>query len=397
MPSAITVILLLGAIVLACGSVGLFIVRWNNRLLRGLGWLGGSFACGGACAVVLMMDRIPYMAGSVIADALVMLAFVLLHVAILEMVESDSLFPTFGAFILLVQIALDLYLFSGHFVHSLRIPVMSMLIAAQACQTAIILFRKSKDTVRAPAWFSGTILIGFTLLNIARGAAIVAGLLNDPHRFYQVEAITYGVYIAIALGIAFGFFWMTTTMLSVSLERMASTDPLTRLYNRRVFLLWCDKELLRSKRNGDPFSILMIDLDHFKKINDEFGHPAGDMALCSAVEKMQSSIRGIDVLGRWGGEEFVALLPSADPNAALAVAERVRANIEKILLPARSLNAAKRSPGIRMTVSVGVTTYTGADDSLQDMLQRADESLYRAKALGRNRVLATPELSLVSA
>jgi len=397
MPSAITVILLLGAIVLACGSVGLFIVRWNNRLLRGLGWLGGSFACGGACAVVLMMDRIPDMAGSVIADSLVMLAFVLLHVAILEMVESDSLFPTFGAIILLVQIGLDLYLFSGHFVHNLRLPVLSMLIAAQAGQTAIILFRKSKDAVRAPAWFSSTILFGFMLLNVARGIAILTGLLKDPHLFYQVEALTYGIYIAIALGIAFGFFWMTTTMLSVSLERMASTDPLTRLYNRRVFLLWCDKELLRSKRTGDPFSILMIDLDHFKKINDEFGHPAGDMALCSAVERMQSSIRGIDVLGRWGGEEFVALLPSADTDAALAVAERLRGNIESILLPAISLNAVKRSPGIRMTVSVGVTTYTGSDDSLLAMLQRADESLYRAKALGRNRVLAAPELSLASA
>jgi diguanylate cyclase (GGDEF)-like protein len=397
MPSAITVILLLGAIVLACGSVGLFIVRWNNRLLRGLGWLGGSFACGGACAIVLMMDHIPDMAGAVIADALVMLSFVLLHVAILELVESDSLFPAFGVIILVVQIALDLYLFSGHYVHGVRVPVLSVLIAAQAGQTAIILFRKTKDAVRAPAWFSGTILLGFMLLNVARGIALLTGFLKDSRLFYEVEALTYGVYIAIALGIAFGFFWMTTTMLSVSLERMASTDPLTRLYNRRVFLLWCDKELLRSKRTGDPFSILMIDLDHFKKINDEFGHPAGDMALCSAVEKMQSSIRGIDVLGRWGGEEFVALLPSADPDAALAVAERVRANIEKILLPARSLNAAKRTPGIRMTVSVGVTTYTGSEDNLQDMLQRADESLYRAKALGRNRVLAAPELSLISA
>jgi diguanylate cyclase (GGDEF)-like protein len=176
-------------------------------------------------------------------------------------------------------------------------------------------------------------------------------------------------------------------MLSSGLESLASTDPLTRIYNRRVFLLWCEKESGRSQKTGLPFSVLMIDLDHFKRINDEFGHDTGDRALCAVVEKIQDSVRGIDVIGRWGGEEFVALLPGAAEGSAFWVAQRVRANIEKMVLQATHVRR-QGEVQIRLTASVGVATYKGPEDCIHDMLKRADTALYEAKTTGRNRVLA---------
>ena len=391
-------ILIFGTTILACASGGLLAVRLSNRLLKGLGWLGASFATAGTGALLFFFDdRVPLLLGTVVADEMVLLSFVLIHVAVLELVESESLFPTFGSILLLVQAGVSLFSLSDPQYSGLRMALMGFMIAAQAGQTAFLLFRKGTRAVRTPAWFCASILTGFALLNTARALAISLGIRNHPHVFYQMEVATFGVFISVALGVAFSFFWMTTTMLSTGLERIATTDPLTRLYNRRVFLLWCDKELSTSQRTGNPFSILMIDIDHFKKINDTFGHEAGDLALCTTVERMQSSIRGIDVLARWGGEEFAAVLPSANPEAALVVAERVRANVERIVLPARRIGEELKSPALQLTVSVGVATYGGPEDTVEAMLRRADVSLYRAKAAGRNRVLATSEMTLAQA
>ena len=131
----------------------------------------------------------------------------------------------------------------------------------------------------------------------------------------------------------------------------------------------------------------MVDLDHFKQINDRFGHTGGDLALCAVVEQMQDSIRGIDVLGRWGGEEFVALLPGAAQGDALVVAQRIRRNVERIDLARSYEEPFGHAPEVRLTVSLGLASYGGTADSIEAMLQRADEALYQAKRAGRNRVL----------
>jgi diguanylate cyclase (GGDEF)-like protein len=251
------------------------------------------------------------------------------------------------------------------------------------------LLNVARRAVRTSALFTAALLLAFVFYNIIRVLAVGLGLLNRPAAFYTEETITFGLFVAVALGIAFGFFWMTTAMLTTGLEQMASTDPLTRIYNRRVFLMWAEKELTRGQRTGTPFSVLIVDLDHFKQINDCFGHQAGDQALCAVVEKMQDSVRGIDVLGRWGGEEFAVLLPGAAADAALLVAQRVRRNIERILLPGSGIRNGERVQMISVTASVGVATYRGVDDNVHTMMERADMALYQAKAAGRNCVLAT--------
>lgn len=385
---ALTVILILSIFVLALGSVGLLVVRLTNPLLRGLGWLGAAFVCGCAGAGLLLVSgRFSTMISLTAADVSVLLAFVLLHVAVLELTESHSLLPTLGLVLLLLQLWADLCVPSPGGERTFQVAVIGLLVAAQVSETALLLMKLGKRTIRGPAWFSAAVLIIFMLFNLARSLAEACGLLKDHNLDYEVQVSAFAVYIALALGIAFGFFWMTTAMLSAGLERFASTDPLTRVYNRRVFLLWCEKEAGRSQKTGSPFSLLMIDVDHFKLINDQFGHHTGDVALCAIVEKIQDSVRGIDVIGRWGGEEFVALLPGAAEGSAFWVAQRVRANIEKMVLQATPMQRQSEVQ-IRITASVGVATYRGTEDCILEMLKRADTALYEAKATGRNRVLA---------
>ncbi len=385
---ATQITLIIGAVLLACGSAGLYIVRLTNSRLLGLGWLGASFATGSIGAVLLF--SFPYTSfwlSVVLADVLILNAFVLLHVAILELIESPSQLPVLGVVLLLLQVVADLCLIYLQIPNRFRSVAAEMLIAIQTGQTSMVLLRASRRVISVPFIFSAILLVGFTCFNVGLGIVIALGMLNKPALFYDVKVVTYIIHIAFALGIAFGFFWMTATNLTEKLEKMASTDPLTRVYNRRVFLDWCARELSRAERSGNKFSILMIDLDHFKRINDTFGHHIGDEMLIAAVEKIQDSVRGIDVLGRWGGEEFAVLLPGASLEAALIVAQRVRTNIEKIALQVATIQQS-HAAGVVITASIGVAALRNSKDHIADVMQRADAALYQAKAEGRNRVLS---------
>ncbi len=161
---------------------------------------------------------------------------------------------------------------------------------------------------------------------------------------------------------------------------MAITDALTGLYNRRRFHDVLTSEFERSKRYATPFSVVMLDIDHFKKVNDTFGHSIGDGVLREVSSILKGSIREIDTAARFGGEEFMVILPSTDKNNALIVAERMRVAIERY-----------RFEGLdwSVTVSIGIAGMPDATADTEDMLIRcADFALYRAKQGGRNRTVS---------
>lgn len=169
------------------------------------------------------------------------------------------------------------------------------------------------------------------------------------------------------------------------LGRLATTDPLTGLANRRHWMAIAKKEFQRSFRHQHHLSVLMLDLDHFKTVNDTYGHAMGDLALAAAAQAASSVLRTQDCLGRYGGEEFVTLLPETDMAAALVVAERIRQVISDPLIT--------RLPGsgsLRLTVSIGGTTCRLTDSSIEAALNRADKALYDAKHRGRDRVSILP-------
>lgn len=169
---------------------------------------------------------------------------------------------------------------------------------------------------------------------------------------------------------------MAGDRLRVELELLATRDSLTNTLTRRYMDEACAIELERSHRTGQPLAMLMLDLDHFKTINDTYGHQAGDRVLVEFAAKVQRCLRSKDLLGRFGGEEFALLLPNTPLDAALQVAERIRAA------------CVPQGNEVGCTVSIGVTLSLPQNDSMDKLLARADAALYEAKNTGRNRVVA---------
>lgn len=172
----------------------------------------------------------------------------------------------------------------------------------------------------------------------------------------------------------------------VELELLATTDELTTLFNRRKFFNMAERELGRIQRYGGSASLIMLDMDHFKLVNDRFGHTAGDLTLKAIGEKIRNTLRQADLAGRYGGEEFIILLPETGPREAFLVAERLRQGIE-------ATQVCTSTGTVAVTVSCGVASCgTGRAFTLESILNEADQALYRAKNDGRNRTrISEPE------
>jgi diguanylate cyclase (GGDEF)-like protein len=167
---------------------------------------------------------------------------------------------------------------------------------------------------------------------------------------------------------------------------MAIKDVLSGQYNRRYFLGIGARIMQRCKRYGRPISLAIVDIDHFKRVNDRFGHDAGDVVIRETARCMRQRIRETDLLARWGGEEFVILLPESDQETSSLVAERVRQDIE-----AMSIVVGGLSDPLTITASLGVAKAKPELDSLMTLIKKADQALYRAKEAGRNRVVLQDE------
>jgi diguanylate cyclase (GGDEF)-like protein len=159
------------------------------------------------------------------------------------------------------------------------------------------------------------------------------------------------------------------------------TDGLTGLYNHRHFQERLQAEEKRSRRHDHPFSVIMLDIDHFKNYNDVCGHPTGDKALTIISQLIRAEVRDIDILARYGGEEFAIILTETDKAGAWKVAERIRLRIAEHKFP-----HAHVQPQKRLTVSVGVASFPEDADKRKDLVERADEALYMAKKMGRDQV-----------
>ena len=161
-------------------------------------------------------------------------------------------------------------------------------------------------------------------------------------------------------------------------------DPLTGLANRRKFAERYQYDMARAERARSPLSLLMLDIDHFKEINDRHGHLAGDACLKWLAALLTGSVRAVDLVARYGGEEFLVLLPEMSADQSLAAAERMRAQIQ-----ASPVHIGEGMPPVAVTVSIGAATTTTASElTLDDLLARADQAVYRAKRAGRNRACA---------
>jgi len=163
------------------------------------------------------------------------------------------------------------------------------------------------------------------------------------------------------------------------LQTMASTDELTGLNNRRQVMARLEEEFQRSLRLGESICLISIDIDHFKTVNDTFGHPFGDRVLKSVAERLNASVRPYDTVGRVGGEEFLIIAPASSCQEALSLADRILAAIRRDVI-------GDGAPQVTVTASAGVAVIDPADTCIDSLLKRSDQALYQAKADGRNRV-----------
>jgi diguanylate cyclase (GGDEF)-like protein len=180
---------------------------------------------------------------------------------------------------------------------------------------------------------------------------------------------------------------LSTIQLVERVKELAVRDGLTDLYNRREFNRLLAQAIAREERQGGRFSLLLLDVDHFKKLNDTYGHPAGDAALKHAARIVEGHLRKGDLSARYGGEEFVAILPGADEAGAVQLAERVRKALQKGQIVFEGAR-------IGVTASFGVAVWPGDGKAAETLLAAADRALYAAKQGGRNRVSAASSVPL---
>ncbi len=386
------IILVVTSILLTGGCIGLALVRLTNPFFKGAGWLGASFASGALGATAYLLRLGPAGNFAVLAtNVFSLLAFIFLYLCFIWLAGLELHVPRLGTGLLLLQIAVYLIFRHSHILAQLTVIVFSIALALQACENVLLLRRSHPQGMEPPVWFTVTILLSFAAFNISRTVIVLArGFRGNAQFTLPLEAPTAIVFLGTAIGLGFGVFWMEGHQMRQELLQLANIDPLTGIHNRRSFIALCEQELLKTSRSGEVFSLVMFDLDHFKTINDMYGHRTGDIVLCAVVEKLRHSVRNIDVVARWGGEEFVALLPRADAEAAMIVANRLRYHVDAIAIPSpRSHNNGARQD-ITVTLSIGVTTCFGHDPTItiEDLLHQCDSAMYQAKAEGRDRIVS---------
>jgi diguanylate cyclase (GGDEF)-like protein len=263
-----------------------------------------------------------------------------------------------------------------------RIALSSIIIAFYTFLTAVELRRERRRTL-ARQWAS-------LLLPVLHGAVFLSPVLLMA--FVAEDAVSFvnawfAVFALQTLLYVVGTAFVVVVMAKEELVRIhktaASTDPLTGLFNRRGFLEAAQRLMARRARRRQPVTVLVFDLDHFKSINDRFGHAVGDAALRVFAAEASANMRSSDIVGRLGGEEFVVVLPSP-LEEAVAVGERVR-------MAFALAGARVGEHRLAATVSVGAAGSAKSTDDIETLLDRADAALYRAKAAGRNRLVAAEE------
>lgn len=230
------------------------------------------------------------------------------------------------------------------------------------------------------------------LLNVALFGGVVWFILNDAQQEFNVMShrlvlVGFVVFAALLLGSGYIVFQgimfeKERNRMARELRKLASTDPLTGALNRRHFWHTAGMELHRHHRYFRELAMLMMDIDHFKRINDSFGHPAGDKVLRQLAKSCIKNLRKSDIFGRIGGEEFAVLLVETQAEAAVEVADRLRQRL------AAKQTIVNGGIPINFTVSIGVTHARREDDSIDDLIKRADAALNQAKNKGRNRVVS---------
>jgi diguanylate cyclase (GGDEF)-like protein len=370
--------LLLMIIVTSLVTSGALLVLNGNQRNDGLQyWAGGLLLSALAHTLLLLYGRIPNLLTVVLGNVLLSSALASFWLAVRRF--HDLALHWARTLALLAAIALLMWLFQHQFASRVVVSGFTLSLQRRWCCGCCALGAEQQRS-------RGALLLVWTgpADPAAAGRAALFFSLNIASILQSnlVQTLTFMVSFLATLVSSFGFVFMAKERADANL-RLASQDPLTGAANRRALMQALETELARASRQHTPLALLMVDIDHFKRVNDHYGHLAGDHVLRHIVGVLRQRLRASDVLGRYGGEEFMVLLPGTDLHGAAQLAEQLRQAVQ-------AAPCEWQGQRIAFTVSIGVAASadTPADPSRtsEALLQAADQALYRAKDDGRNRV-----------
>ncbi len=368
-----TIIVMASVMSLMMAGVMFFLHRIYPPNIHGLRhWSIAPFLCCISTFLFAMRGLIPDLVSSAVGNLILLFGAVVFYWGSQRFHDIAPRYRIWGA-ALVASAPLFVWFLEVDPRYEVRVILFTaIMLSIMGAHARLLLVVSTTNVFTRPVGYLLVLQCAFLLLRMVdalRGKS-VAGLLDAS-----------GGQITYLMAYTFTFLLLSVALILMAAERMrmefahiARHDSLTLALSRRAWLENCERELERCHRHGHGMALAMMDLDHFKAINDTHGHQAGDQVLVDFSQRVSRQLRQSDRLGRFGGEEFVLLLPEASLDEAMGVAQRIR-------------NSRTQVPGLPpCTVSIGVASYEDGTDTIASLLARADAALYRAKNGGRNRV-----------
>jgi diguanylate cyclase (GGDEF)-like protein len=353
-----------------------------DKRVVGTRWLAYSMLVEMLKTVLQMMGpSIPRLLSTMLANELNILAFFTMYVGLRWFVQRQS--PLSRGWLLAMLALMAAY--SGMFV--LHIRYSSLLVTAAelwSCGAIVqMLLRQREERFKLPATITSAMMLILMGVVSYRGTLAVEtyqqadwGIpVGDPRWDNSMLALVMLAHCLLIMSV-----WFAAAEMYSAVEATAGIDALTGCLNRRALMKLAAHEVARSERSGLPLTVAVLDLDHFKLVNDTYGHATGDAVLCALVEVLQNRLRSVDVVARMGGEEFLLLLPDTDAISGAKVVDGLRQAVE-------GMQVESEGHTVRTTISAGLTQGLPRNNTWADMMTRADHALYEAKSAGRNRVV----------
>lgn len=349
-------------------------------------WVTGAWMIFGALLMLGLRDWVPHLASVTLGNCVLMLAYVVWLVGTLKYFGKPVRWLPWLAVVAIATIATSWFVYSDESFRARVVIVAGVCAFINAYHATIVWrFAQKRGNSRTTGTTATLIwLVALMLIYGLRSAHALAFPQGDSGLLtHDLTQIIYtGSFTVCNMMLVIGFATMASDYVHFYIEDQATRDPLTGVLNRRALFDAIGLEISRSQRYDCLFSIAMFDIDHFKSINDRFGHLMGDRVLTTLCKRTNDLMRPHDAFARYGGEEFLIMMPQTNLSTALQVAQR--------LLGTLSVSEDDTLPLI--TVSIGLAEWSPADDSIEALIARADSALYVAKKNGRNRIEIAPML-----
>ena len=362
-------------------AASMAVVGWGRRR-DGLGrWAAALLVNAIGHLLIMLRGLIPDVLSIVVGNLMLSSVFVGMIAAVYQFQGRPVRWPLLLAPPLLVLVFVSVFIDN----FPARVSFVGLVIGLQAVWALLAALSHRHATVGRGQWL---LVAGLMLEAVVLGvrALVAISTHSEATNILQssaLQTLTFLATFSVVLVSSVGFVFMSRDRADENNRVLAALDPLTGVANRRSLIAALDRDVARAQRMREPMALMMVDIDHFKDVNDRYGHPAGDRVLCSVVNVLRQRVRAQDLVGRYGGEEFMVLLPDTGLTGAQQLARALCKAVEESRCPADGVPG----PGIAVTVSIGV--FGGrleSGDSWDMLIAAADRALYQAKNNGRNRV-----------